>query len=58
MAVILLEIGKGILAFVLLCVKITVLYLLYIVLREIGWAVKQKRNKLAQEKKENEKNDV
>lgn len=54
MAAFLIETAKTLLTFIAVCVGLGVLYLVFVVVREVGWIVKQeKRRKYEQEGKEN-----
>jgi hypothetical protein len=50
----LIETAKALLTFIAVCVGLGVLYLVFVVVREVGWIVKQEnRRKYEQEGKEN-----
>ena len=54
MAAFLIETAKALLTFIAVCVGLGVLYLVFVVVREVGWIVKQEnRRKYEQEGKEN-----
>lgn len=54
MAAFLIETAKTLLTFIAVCVGLGVLYLVFVVVREVGWIVKQEnRRKYEQEGKEN-----
>lgn len=54
MAAFLIKTAKALLTFIAVCVGLGVLYLVFVVVREVGWNVKQEnRRKYEQEGKEN-----
>lgn len=54
MAAFLIETAKALLTLIAVCVGLGVLYLVFVVVREVGWIVKQEnRRKYEQEGKEN-----
>lgn len=48
----LIEIAKGILKFIAVCVGLGVLYVVYIIAREVGWLLKQENRRQYREKQE------
>lgn len=52
MVAFLIEAAKALLTFIVVCVGLGVLYLVFVVVREVGWIVKQEnRRKYEQEEK-------
>lgn len=52
----LIDIIKGLLAFAAVCVGLGIMYLVFIIAREVGWAVKQENRRKYREKKEEKNN--
>lgn len=59
MVALLIETVKALLTFIVGCLGLGVLYLVFVVAREVGWSVKRKkRKKYEQEEKKNDRGSI
>ena len=52
----LIEVIKGLMTFAAVCVGLGIMYLVFIIAREVGWAVKQENRRKYREKQEEKNN--
>lgn len=52
----LIDIIKGLMTFAAVCVDLGIVYLVFIIAREVGWAVKQENRRKHREKQEEKNN--
>lgn len=52
----LIEVIKGLLTFVAVCVGLGIMYLVFIIAREVGWLIRQENRKQYREKQEEKNN--
>lgn len=52
----LIEVIKGLLMFAAVCVGLGIMYLVFIIAREVGWVVKQENRRKYKEKQEEKNN--
>lgn len=53
----LIEVVKSLVAFIAVCIGIGALYLVFVVVREVGWLIKQENRKQYKEKQEEKGNE-
>jgi hypothetical protein len=53
----LIEVVKSLVAFIAVCIGIGALYLVFVVVREVGWLIKQENRKQYKEKQEEKENE-
>lgn len=51
----LIDIIKGLLTFAAVCVGLGIMYIVFVIVREVGWIVRQENRKQYREKQEKEK---
>lgn len=52
----LIDLGKGLLELIVLCVGLGIAYLVFVIAREVGWLIQQENRKQYREKQEEKNN--